>query len=129
VVHSGSRSLGPTGPVGKDRNPVMVLVLTMVTCGIYGIIQFWAMFHELKEFRQKDDFNPVMSFIFMFVPVLSLIEMWKMPERILDAKRMAGAANPGVAHPILYLFLSPYFMPADLNDVWQIARGGRPSSV
>ena len=123
MVPAGTRSLGPTGPVGKDRNPIMVLLIGMVTCGIYGLIQMWGMFNELKEFRQKDDFNAATSFIFLFIPVLGWLEMWKMPGRILDAKRMAGAANPSVAHPILYLLLSPYFMTADMNDLWQIARG------
>jgi hypothetical protein len=40
---------------------------------------------------------------------------------------MAGVPNAQVAHPVLYLFLSLYFLPNDLNEIWQAAGGGRPS--
>jgi hypothetical protein len=90
-------------------------------CFIYAAIQLWGMVNELKAFRQKDDINP----IFFFVPILSLIEMWKLPEKMLDAKRMAGISNPTVPHPVLYLFLWIYFLPVDLNEVWKAAGGAR----
>jgi hypothetical protein len=44
---------------------------------------------------------------------------------VLEAKQMAGVANPQVAHPVLYLFLGLYFLPNDLNEVWQAAAGGQ----
>jgi hypothetical protein len=104
------------------RNPVMVTVIGMV-CFVYAIIQIWQMFGELKAFRQKDDPNP----IFLFIPVLNYIELWKLPEKVLEAKRLAGIPNPTTAHPALYLFLSLYFLPLELNEIWTAAGGARPS--
>jgi len=109
------------GPVGTTRNPVLVLVLGML-CFVYGLIQLFQMVSELKDFRRKDDIHPIL----VFVPVLGLIEMWRLPEKVLDAKRQAGASNPEVVHPILYLLLGLYFLPVDLNQIWE-ATGRGPS--
>jgi hypothetical protein len=117
------RAGGPAGPVGKERNPVMVLALSYVTCMIYGVVQLWGMVNELKAYRQKDDINPVL----FIIPIVHFMEIWKLPEKVLEAKRMAGVPNPTVPAPILYLLLWTYFLPADLNEVWTAAGGGRPS--
>jgi len=93
-----------------------VLVVGCI-CFVYALIQMWGMLNELKAFRQKDDLNP----IFFFIPILGQIELWKLPEKVLDAKRMAGVPNPEVPHPILYFFLGLYFLPTDLNQIWQAA--------
>lgn len=104
------------------RNPVMVLVFGML-CFVYAIIQFWQMANELRAFRQKDDPNP----IFFFIPILNYIEFWKLGEKVLDAKRLAGIPNPTTAHPVLWLFLGIYFLPLELNEIWTAAGGARPS--
>lgn len=111
---------GQRGPIGKIRNPVMTIVISCV-CFVYAIIQVWQMINELKAFRGKDDLNP----IFFFIPILNYIELWKLNEKVLDAKRMAGVPNPQVASPVLYLFLALFFLPGDLNEIWQAAGGGQ----
>jgi hypothetical protein len=112
---------GGRGPIGTTRNPVMVLVIGML-CFVYAFIQIWQMVNELKAFRGKDDINP----IFFFIPILNIIQIWNLPPKILEAKQMAGVPNPEVVHPVLYLFLSPYFLAVDLNEIWQAAGGGQP---
>jgi hypothetical protein len=108
-------------PIGTTRNPVMVLVISML-CFVYAIIQAWGMLNELKAFRGKDDINP----IFLFVPILNLILLWNLPPKILEAKQMAGVPNPQVQHPVLYLFLGIFFIAGDLNEIWQAAGGSQP---
>jgi len=108
-------------PIGQTRNPIMVLVVGSI-CFIYAIMQFWGMLNELKAFRGKDDINPIM----MFVPIMNIIMFWGLPAKVLEAKQMAGVPNAQVSHPILYLFLGSYFLPADLNEIWQAAGGGQP---
>jgi hypothetical protein len=112
---------GPHGPIGKTRNAVMTFVLSMV-CFVYAFIALWGTVNELKNFRQRDDINP----IFFFIPILNLIEMWKIADKVLEAKQMAGVPNAQVQHPVLYLLLWPYFLTEDLNEIWQAAGGGRP---
>ena len=79
------------------------------------------MLNELKAFRGKDDFKP----IFFLLPILSIIEGLKMSAVVLDAKRMAGVPNPQVANQIVYLFFGLFFLPSDLNEIWQAASGGQ----
>jgi len=110
-------SSGQHGPIGKMRNPIMVVVLVYVTCGVYGIIALFSMLGELKAFRQKNDINPIL----FLLPVISILEVIKLPAKVLDAKRMAGVPNAQEPNVILYLFLWFYMLPADLNEIWQVA--------
>ncbi|HEY3496342.1 MAG TPA: hypothetical protein VGK73_16695 [Polyangiaceae bacterium] len=111
---------GGRGPLGKTRNPVMVLVISML-CFVYAMIQMWQMLNELKAFRGKDDINPIL----FFVPILNIINLWNLPPKILEAKQMAGVPNASVPHPILYFVIGIYLLPADLNEIWQAAGGGQ----
>jgi hypothetical protein len=95
----------------------MVVVLTYLTCGLYGFLSLISMTGELKAFRQKNDINPIL----FLIPVLGLLELLKLPAKVLEAKRMAGVPNAQEPNVILYLFLGIYFLPADLNEVWQAA--------
>ncbi len=113
---------GAHGPIGKTRNPVMVTLLSML-CFVYAIIQLIQMLGELKAFRQKDDINIIM----FFIPILNLLEMMKLSDKVAEAKRMAGSNQPA-ASGILYILLGIYFLPTDLNDVWQAA-GGRSAGA
>jgi hypothetical protein len=38
---------------------------------------------------------------------------------------MAGVPNAQVASPVLYLFFGIFFLPGDLNEIWQAAGGGQ----
>ena len=111
---------GQRGPIGKIRNPIMTILLSML-CFVYGIIQFFGMLGELKAFRGKDDLNPIL----FLVPILTYIEWWKLGPKVLEAKQMAGVPNAQVASPVLYLFFGFFFLPGDLNEIWQAASGGQ----
>jgi hypothetical protein len=108
---------GVHGPIGKDRNPVVTFLLSMV-CFVYALIALVQMLGELRAFRQKND----ISILLFFIPIINIIEVWKLPAKVADAQRMAGIQNPQVAHPVLYLFFGIYFLPADLNETWSAAR-------
>jgi hypothetical protein len=103
-------------PIGNVRNPIVVLLLSYV-CFVYAFIAGWSMLNELKNFRGRDDINPIL----FIIPILNLILVWQLPPKVLEAKQMAGVPNPQVVHPILYLLLWPYFFTADLNEVFQAA--------
>ena len=102
-----------TGPKGKIRNPIVILLLAYCSCGIYPCFGLYMMFKELKEYLNTDQITPW----FAFTP-LALLTLLKLPDLIVEAKRRAGVANPQSAGLIMYLILGFYFIPKDLNEVW-----------
>jgi hypothetical protein len=67
----------------------------------------------------------MMALTFWLVALVALapaLDLWELPAKVLDAKRMAAVVRPRVVHPWLYLLLGSYFIQADLNEVWAAAR-------
>jgi len=111
---------GGGGFRGQTRNPVMVLVLSMVCC-FYGIFQLWTMLNELQQYTKDENFKP----FYMFIPLLGLYFMLiKVPEQVAKAKQMAGSRNPQPANIVMYIFLSYYALAKDLNEVWDPQSSG-----
>ena len=40
-------------PIGKIRNPVVVVLMTIITLGIYGLYWHYEMFKETNEFDKE----------------------------------------------------------------------------
>jgi hypothetical protein len=122
MMSAGGAALAPGGygqPAGvvrgPIRNPVTVTLLTMVTCGFYGIFAFYSMMSELKAYLNRDEIVPW----HIFVPILGIIVMLgKLPGWVTEAKQRAGSRNPQSSGPVLYFLLFPYFFTKDMNDVW-----------
>ena len=121
MMQAGGAALAPGGYAqpgavrGPIRNPVMVTVLCMVTCGIYGIFAIYSMMSELKAYLNKDEIVPW----HIFVPILGLIVMLgKLPGWVTEAKQRAGSRNPQSSGPVLYFLLFPFFFTKDMNDIW-----------
>lgn len=120
MMQAGGAALAPQGYAqpgakGPIRNPIMVTVLTFVTCWLYGMITMYSMLSELKAYLNKDEIVPW----HLFVPVLNLIVLLgKLPGWVTEAKQRAGSRNPQSSGPVLYFLLAPYFFTKDMNDVW-----------
>lgn len=118
MMHPGGVSIaGPHGPLGTTRNPIMVFAISWITCGAGYLYYTWKMATELNAFTQKESVNLIMLFL--------VVGWFNVPEAVIEAKRVAGIANPTAASAILYVFLWPYFLTNDLNEIWQAAGGGR----
>lgn len=42
------------GPAGRDRDPVVVVILTLVTLGIYRLLWLWEVSQEIDDFTGRD---------------------------------------------------------------------------
>ena len=112
---------GQRGAVGKIRNPVLCIVFSLISCGIYPMVAAFLMAGELNAFRGKEDLNPIM----FFIPIMNIIEGLKFADLVLDAKRMAGVPNPQVPNNVLLALFPSFILPGELNEIWQAAGGGQ----
>ncbi len=105
---------GMQGPRGQTRNTTTALLGTLFCCGMYHLIGGYGMLNELKQYTKDESLQPW----HMFIPVLNLLMILKLPDIVTRAKQMAGSRNPQSAGLVMYLFLMPFALAKDLNQVW-----------
>lgn len=112
------------GPSGLTRSPIGVFLLTIVTFGIYGIIWYYQINTELRNFNSSIRVNPTnMILLCLFVPLFMVFSVFYTGQRIQQAQAAAGlpaATSPGtgVLLAILIGGHSFYYQEA-LNSLWQ----------
>jgi hypothetical protein len=50
-------------PQGKERSPVTVIVLSIITCGIYALYWHYVIGKEINDVLGKDAVNPILVFV------------------------------------------------------------------
>ncbi len=68
-----------TKPVGKVRNPWIVLILGVVTLGIYGIIWQYSIFEELKNWRGQGWSGVLYLLLTLFLGIALIAVPWLTP--------------------------------------------------
>jgi hypothetical protein len=108
---------GGAGMKPQIRNPIVTFIMLMIP--IYGLIVFYGMLKELKDYTQDPDFFLFGWLIPCYGPIWWL---FKVPEQVTKAKQMAGSQKPARSI-LLYWLLGGYALAADLNEVadpnWQ----------
>jgi hypothetical protein len=123
--------------VGKIRNPLAVIGLSIITFGIYGIFWYYYANKELAEIGQSrgteecgtSPGNSVLAVTLgAFVLIPAFISAYNFCKRLQAAERLTGAPQgmePGLLF-VLYVFLAPvaaYIAQSNLNKVLE-AQGG-----
>ena len=131
-----------TDAVGKIRNPLGVVGLTIVTLGVYFFIWYYKVNKEMAEMgraRGTDELgtSPATSlmavlfgWILLFIP--PLVSEYKTCDRLSKAERMAGlqGMEAGLLF-LLWIFLGPvghYIFQSNLNKVLQAQAGIAPGA-
>lgn len=127
--------------MGKIRNPLGVIGLSIITFGIYGIFWYYYANKELAEFGKARGTtecgdNPGNSVLAVtlgaFVIVPAFISAYNFCNRLNAAERMT-VGQPGMEAGllfVLYIFISPvasYIAQSNLNKVLQAQAGGPPA--
>jgi hypothetical protein len=115
---------------GKERSPVNVILLSLVTFGIYGIFHYYYINKELAELGKARGVkelgeNPGMSVlaitlgcVLLFIP--PFVSVWNTWKRQSAARQMFGVQEgmDNVPGFLLQLFVSPvgiYFLQSGQN--------------
>lgn len=116
--------------VAAPRNPLMVLLLCIVTCYLPYYIYWWYMVSkEVKAALGREDINPTMELILNIV-TLSLFSIWlsyKYPKLMLEMEKRVKLPQQDISLPsiILTLFsfgpIAALLIQRDLNRIWEAA--------
>lgn len=98
----------------KNRNPIFVAILSLVTLGLYYLYWFYSTRTEINELNKTND-SPILWTILLFVPIVNFYVMWKHYGDLSKATK--GSAN-AVMLFVLNLILFPvalYMAQVELN--------------
>jgi len=90
----------------RERNIVTSIILTIVTCGIYGIIWFIGITDDVSTVNEEPDFSGGKAFLLTLVTcgIYSFYWAYKIGKSLGEAKSKKGM--PGSDNSVLYLILS-----------------------
>lgn len=125
-----------TGLAMKRRNPAAVWIgLPLITFGIYGIVWYYKIQKEMKEFDPRIEVSPGMcvvtmlfGWILLFIP--PYVSFYKTGKRIAQAQHAAGLPQSCSALTGLLLCfvfgLGTLYYQAELNKVTDRYPGAQP---
>jgi hypothetical protein len=120
---------------GKTRNPWGVWLLSLVTLGIYGIVWYYKVNRETKDYDARVVVNPgmaVVAIVFGWIIIIPpFVSIYNTGRRIAQAQEAAGA--PVTCVPIIGLLLTflwstqTVYYQSQINKVWD--RHGNPPEL
>ena len=117
----------------KLRNPWVVLILSIITLGIYYVFWYYFINREMKHLGQANGVDlgdsPGLSVIAITIGALIIVppfvSIWKTGRRMEGSQRVVGVTGGSgplffVLHIIpLVSLLAPVYMQYQLNHVWR----------
>jgi hypothetical protein len=135
-VHCQSDLQGGGGlndlPMGVDRNVILVLVLSFVTCGIYGIIHWFLVAGEINRHSGEEKLNPAMDLLLAIVTcgLWTIYMCYKYPRALYEMEVAEGqqATDNSVICLVLGLvglgFVPFLILQHEMNEHWKKHMGG-----
>ena len=117
------------GKVGVTRSPLAVLLLGIVTCGIYWFYWEHTVAKEVNEFLGREEISPGVALFgaMCCIPVAIYVEY--LIVKALPAMQRAAGRPPEEPNMMLHLLLAIFLGPAEamiiqseLNKIWEAAQ-------
>ncbi len=110
-------------PPIEERNIAMVIILSLITCGIYGIYWFVKMTDEAKQLSSSDNAGGGLAFVYTLITcgIYTIYWNYKMGKNMYEAgqKYEINIEDNSVIYLVLSLFglgiVSECLMQNDLN--------------
>ena len=110
-------------PPIEERNIAMVIILSLITCGIYGIYWFVKMTDEAKQLSSSDNAGGGLAFVYTLITcgIYTIYWNYKMGKNMYEAGQKYGIniEDNSVIYLVLSLFglgiVSECLMQNDLN--------------
>lgn len=127
---AAARPTSPKGPLGEERSVVTAILLTILTCGIYGFVLLYKVGDELNTHDGKGRINPGVDLLLAIV-TCGLWGIWLMyhyPRVLHDITAEEGRPIVDIAVPCLVLsifgfqIVSLAILQSELNKHWEAHR-------
>ena len=90
----------------RQRNIVLCILLTIITCGLYGIYWFISMTDDVARANNNPDFSGGKSFLFTIITCGIYFFYWsyKVGKEMCEARQKVGM--PANDNSVIYIILS-----------------------
>ena len=111
----------------NKRNPVSVLLLSIITCGIYSLYLIYQISKEVRDFRGDNSIDPGLELLLCIITcgLYEIYWYYKYGRLVFDMEQRVGVS--GASDMSLILLLLPIFgfgivsmllLQTELNRVW-----------
>ena len=112
-----------TNPVGKTRNAGVVILLGIITFGIYFIVWYYKINNEVKLHDTNQQFSPGLATFALFIPIANFVTYYNTANRIKLMQKVHSSQdliNPVIAFLLLFVFYIgyPIYVQSALNNHW-----------
>lgn len=118
---------GGTGAVGQLRKPLTVALLTLVTCGIYGLWWYYRNFEDMKAYSGEGVGGGIGLLLAIFCGIVAVFlfpaEVGNLYEREGKEKPVSAITGLWNLLPIVGFFIFIFKVQGALNDYWG-SKGG-----
>jgi hypothetical protein len=113
--------------IGKTRNAGVVILLVIVTLGIYAFVWYYKINKEISLHDPNQDFSPGLATFALIIPIANLVSVYNTADRIKRMQKSDGEQDlisPGVALIWALLFGIGYYIYVQgaLNNHWYESR-------
>ena len=84
---------GGWGPVGRPRSWIVVVLLSIITLGIYFLYWNFRVFQDMKN-HMGAGLGGVLALIFAIIPPLGIVNLFVLPSEIGNMYERAGLEKP-----------------------------------
>lgn len=118
-------------PALRNRSPAIVLILTLITCGLYGLVWMWQVGNELKEELRLSDQNPGLDVVLTILTatIWGYVVVYRYARQTAEAQSRAGVPPNDLSLAAVILavvglwFVSFALLQIELNKVWAAKTG------
>ena len=108
--------------IGRTRPPLLVILLSVITCGIYGIFWFYTIMDDLNKARGKEILNPILFLLLGILCFPVLYYVLYMVDRNLVQLSQEEGTNYSKENFVLWLLLALFTGGlGSIVAMWQIS--------
>lgn len=113
------------GQLGKHRSPFAVLLLSLITFGIYYLYWYYQVNCEIRRHAPDVSVSPGLAVLAQFIPIVGTVSSYRTAMRVRKLymyDQLGGGPSGAVTLLILFLFPIgyPWLVQGGLNEHWEM---------